>query len=71
MLIEGKDGSFYENFSFSPCWDEDFTRIGAIQLEYEENWEGSPPVNIYKYTYLNKEDVGRLIGYLQKLYEEM
>lgn len=71
MFIEGVDGSQYENFTFSPCWNDEFTRVGAIQLEYEENWESSPPVNIYKYTYLSKEDVGRLITYLQKQYEDM
>lgn len=70
-FIERIDGSQYENFLFSPIWNDDFTKIGAVQLEFEKNWEASPPVNIYEYTYLNKEDVERLITYLQKQLEEM
>lgn len=71
MFIEGKDGSQYENFMFSPCYDEDFVKVTSILLEYEKNWEASPPVMIYGDTFLNKEDVGRLIAYLQEQLEKM
>jgi hypothetical protein len=71
VFTEGVDGSQYENFLFSPCWNDEFTKVTSIQLEYEKNWEASPPVMIYGDTFLNKEDVGRLIAYLQEQLEKM
>lgn len=42
-----------------------------VELEYGYSTEDSPPVDIWDHQFLDKEDVRRLITYLQKQLEEM
>lgn len=70
MYIEGVDGSEYGRFRFSPIYEQDFRYSPCMELEYEYHNESSPPVDIYESQYLSKDDVRRLVIYLNKWLEE-
>lgn len=42
-----------------------------LEIEYGYSTEDSPPVDIWDHQFLNKEEVGRMITFLQKQYEDM
>lgn len=63
----------FDRFSFfkQPCV---FTANGCftyLGIEYDFHDESSPPVDYNDLVLLNKEEVGRLITFLQNVYEDM
>lgn len=63
----------FDRFSFSkqPCVLTTNGCFPYLEIEYDYHEESSPPVDYSDYVLLNKSDVGRLITFLQSIYEEM
>lgn len=63
----------FDNFSFSkqPCVLTTNGCFTYLEIGYDYHNESSPPVDCHDSVLLNKYDVGRLIEFLQNVYEDM
>jgi hypothetical protein len=69
MFSEGVDGSRYGTFRFSPIYNSKQEKVIGVEIESEGF--SSDCETVYESTALIKEDVERLISYLQKQLEYM
>lgn len=63
----------FDRFSFSAQHCVVTTKGAStyLELEYEYQEEASPPIHCHDSVLLDKEEVGRLINYLQEQLEKM